>query len=85
VHKSTRHKKELVRLIIGYLYYKPSTSCSLCLILESAGYNYRRNKVLRSFLKFEFSSFEFVSDFGFSASDLVAAERSEAAPSQPVP
>jgi hypothetical protein len=47
--------------------------------------------MLRFVLNFEFWSFEFVSDFGFlsavvladSASDLVAAERSEAAPSSP--
>jgi len=37
--------------------------------------------MLRFVLNFEFWSFEFVSDFGFSALDLVAAERSEAAPS----
>ena len=36
--------------------------------------------MLRFVLNFEFWSFEFVSDFGFSASDLVAAEQSEAAP-----
>jgi len=40
--------------------------------------------MLRFVLNFEFWSFEFVSDFGFSASDLVAAERSEAAPSKSV-
>ena len=62
------------------LYYKGVTSCFFNKFLDDHLHNCCDSKMLRFVLNFEFWSFEFVSDFGFSASDLVAAERSEAAP-----
>jgi hypothetical protein len=62
------------------LHCKGALSCFFNKFLDDHLHNCCDSKMLRFVLNFEFWSFEFVSDFGFSASDLVAAERSEAAP-----
>jgi len=63
------------------MHCKGALSCFFNKFLDDHLHNCCDSKMLRFVLNFEFWSFEFVSDFGFSASDLVAAERSEAAPS----
>ena len=72
----------LLRLFpLNSLYCKGVLSCVFDKFLQDYLHNSCDSKMLRFVLNFEFWSFEFVSDFGFSISDLVAAERSEAAPS----
>src|SRR3990170_2139638 len=63
------------------LYCKGALSCFFDKFLQDYLHNSCDSKMLRFVLNFEFLSFEFVSHFEFTASDLVAAEQSEAAPS----
>jgi len=61
------------RLLIISLYCKGALSCFFNKFLDDHLHNCCDSKMLRFVLNFEFWSFEFVSDFGFSASDLAAA------------